>query len=49
MGNKFEIHVYKDGVGYIYFWNCDSFFEALWYMRKAKKEGYKCIKLEWRP
>jgi len=52
MGNTWEIQVFDSREGdfsYIMYWQGESVFAAVWNMRKARKDGYKCIKLEWRP
>ena len=52
MGNGFEIEVwipYGNDYRYKVYWAGDTFEAAIEQMRKAQSEGYKCIKLEWRP
>ena len=53
MGREFEVFVWKcleDGktYGYIAVWAGDSLIIALLKMRKLKRSGEKCVKLEWR-
>lgn len=51
MGNTYEVQVWaKDiGGGYSYhnFWSGESFFKAIWNMRKAKKQGFGCVTFHW--
>ena len=53
MGEKFEVHVWKlsaNGKFYWYalVWSGDSLIKALKEMRRLKRAGEKCVKLEWR-
>ena len=52
MGNKFEVHSYvKDNTGDYEFtlsWRGESFIQALLAMRREKKKGVGCVRLEWR-
>ena len=59
MGYKFEVHGYFQGkvfskieedTNYNYFvmYTGGSLIKALWEMRKTRKAGAGCVKLEWR-
>lgn len=53
MGCEYEVAVWRadieDDCKYVPYWDGDTLWEALASMNKARDEGYKCIKLEWRP
>lgn len=48
MGYELEVYVWSEG-HYEPYWQGENYLDALESMIKAKQEGYKCIKLEWRP
>lgn len=54
MGFTWEIEVLMskdDGQSYWYggYWVGESMFSALWNMWQAKRAGFECITLHWRP
>ena len=54
MGNKFEVLAWESADGSThYYWleiyRGESLFKALYNLFWAKRQGWKCIKLEWRP
>ena len=56
MGTEYEVRVWhyekiNDDYlsGYRQYWHGDNLDEALQKMKEAKKEGYQCIYLVWRP
>lgn len=54
MGYTFEINVWEsaDGSSHYYWLQIyigDSLIKAIYNMWWAKRQGWKCIKLEWRP
>ncbi len=54
MGNKFEVHAWESaGESSHYYWleiyRGESLLKALYNLFWAKRQGWKCIKLEWRP
>lgn len=53
MGWKFEVNVWDGPVDGPYYWlhiyGGDSIIKALYNLCWAKRQGWKCIKLEWRP
>lgn len=53
MGYTFEINVWDNSEGGHYYWlqihTGESLLQAMYYMWWAKRQGWKCIKLEWRP
>ena len=54
MGNKYEISAYEETphgryqYDYVVKYRGESFVKAIVTMLKLKKQGAKCIKLEWR-
>lgn len=58
MGNTFEIWCWTikedaefgqhDAYHYVQYWRGESFLEAIDHLIKAKKEGFGCVKLEYR-
>lgn len=55
MGNKYTVEAWgnhwhhKTGeLSYMEVWRGENFFMAVWQLIKAKRKGYKCVKLEWR-
>ena len=53
MGWTWEVKVWKaiDGevYGYHSYWHGKSLVVAIWHMNKARRYGWGCIALEWRP
>lgn len=53
MGWKYEVNVWDHSMGEPYYWlqiyDGDSIIKAVSKMIWAKTNGWKCIKLEWRP
>ena len=54
MGNKFEVLAWESaGESSHYYWletyRGESLLKALYNLFWAKRQGWKCIKLEWRP
>lgn len=53
MGSIFEVHVWDRNVSQSYYWmqiySGTSIIKAIYNMWWAKKNNWKCIKLEWRP
>jgi len=54
MGYKYEVHAWEHAVGSDrYYWlqiyTGDSLFKAIRNMWWAKRQGWECIKLEYRP
>lgn len=53
MGNKFELLVWDGPINGPYNWleiyRGESLLKALYYLFWTKRQGWKCIKLEWRP
>lgn len=52
MGNTYIVEVWEtfpdDSRSYVAIYRGESFTGALWKMFKAKRQGYKCVKFEWR-
>lgn len=52
MESEYEVCAWipnKNSYEYSFYWSGDTLEEALEQMDKARNEGYKYIKLEWRP
>lgn len=53
MGNEFAVNVWDTPKDRDYYWlqiyGGDSIMKALYNLWWAKRQGWKCIKLEWRP
>ena len=53
MGNTFEVLAWEAAEGGEYYWleiyRGESFFKAMYNLLWARYQGWKCIKLEWRP
>lgn len=54
MDTTFEVVVWKfvdwrNSYAYEEYWRGQSVFVALWHLVKAKREGYGCVVLYWRP
>jgi len=53
MGNTWEIYVWKfvgkrPAFQYVIYWQGESVFKAIYKMWRAKREGFGCVRLEWR-
>lgn len=52
MGWRFEVNVWNhsdDGYHWLQVYCGESMIKAMYKMWQAKRHGYGCIKLEWRP
>lgn len=57
MGYTYEVHVWDGPIGsdnygdykWLQIYCGESVLKAMYYMWWAKRNGWKCIKLEWRP
>ncbi len=54
MGNEFEVKAWEaadnsDHYYWLEIYRGENLIKALYYLFWAKKQGWKCIKLEWRP
>jgi hypothetical protein len=53
MGNTFEVLAWESAVGGEFYWlevyRGESLVKAFYTLWWAKRQGWKCIKLEWRP
>ena len=53
MGSTWTVEVWKEdesgNYGYREYWSGESLEEALWNLYQAKRDGFGCITLTWRP
>jgi hypothetical protein len=53
MGNTFEVLVWDHALGGEFYWleiyRGENIFKAIYNLWWAKRNGWMCIKLEWRP